>query len=257
VNAEQAKAILQHYRPAIDAGDPYFSEALEQVQRDPALAEWFTAHCASDEAVRCALRQIPVPAGLYEEILQAQAQRRPGRWWMPPAWGAPAAVAALLVLAILGYGLYAHRSRVRPPRDFAAYLQTMTRIAAGPYTLTVVTTDPDVLRHHLAAAHGPADYALPPGLRTLSLEGGLVVEWFGHKVSMLCFTQDDPHDKDGNEDRDVWLFVGSRDALPDAPASAVPQFAPAHGLVVASWTHGDRVYLLATPGAQAELERLF
>src|SRR5919109_2062552 len=82
VNTEQARAILQHYRPSIDAEEPYFSEALEQVQRDPELAQWFTEHCASYEAVRRALRQTPVPAELYEAILKAQARRRSARWWM-------------------------------------------------------------------------------------------------------------------------------------------------------------------------------
>ena len=255
MNTEKAKAILQHYRPSIDAEDPYFSEALEQVQRDPALAQWFIEYCTNYEAMRRTLRQIPVPAGLHEEILKARARHRPGVRWTQPALVAPAA-AAIIVLAIIGYGLYARRSAVTQPHDFAMYLQTMTRVATGLYKMTVVTADPDVLRHHLADAHGPADYALTPGLRTLSLEGGLVLEWFGHKVSMLCFTQDDKQDKDANEDHDVWLFVVSRDALPDVPTAVAPQFTPAHGLITASWTSGDKVYLLATRGAQAEIQRL-
>src|SRR5437867_8020038 len=89
VNTEQAKAILQHYRPSIDVEDPYFSEALEQVQRDPELAEWFTEHCASYEAVRRTLRHIPVPAGLHEEILKAHAPHRPGVRWTQPVLVAP------------------------------------------------------------------------------------------------------------------------------------------------------------------------
>jgi hypothetical protein len=255
VHTEKAKAILQHYRPSIDAEDPYFSEALEQVQRDPALAQWFIEHCANYETMRRTLCQISVPVGLHEEILKAHVRQRPGVRWTHPAFVAPVAV-ALIVLAIIVYGLYARRSVVMQPRDFAAYLQTMTRVATGRYKMTVVTTDPDILRHHLADAHGPADYSLTPALRTLSLEGGLVVDWFGHKVSMLCFTQDDKQDKDANEDHDVWLFVVSRDALPDVPTAVAPQFTPAHGLITASWTSGDKVYLLATRGAQAELQRL-
>ena len=77
MNTEQAKAILQHYRPTVDAADPYFREALAQVQRDPALAQWFTEHCASYEAMRRTLRQTPVPAGLREALLMAQARRGP------------------------------------------------------------------------------------------------------------------------------------------------------------------------------------
>jgi len=123
VNTEQAKAILQHYRPSIDAEELYFREALEQVQRDPELVQWFTEHCASYEAVRRALRQTPVPAGLYDGILKAQARRRSVRWWTQPAWVAPVAAAAVIVLTVIGYALYWHRSATMQPRDFAAYLR--------------------------------------------------------------------------------------------------------------------------------------
>src|SRR6266581_7423324 len=119
VHTEHAKAILQHYRPSIDAEEPYFREALEQVQRDPALAQWFTEHCASYEAVRRALRQTPVPAGLYEGILKAQVRRRSVRWWMQLTWVAPVVAAAVIVLTIIGSALYWHRPAVTQPRDFA------------------------------------------------------------------------------------------------------------------------------------------
>jgi hypothetical protein len=258
VNSEQAKAILQHYRPTVDAADPHFREALEQVQHDPALAQWFTEHCTSYEAVRRTLHQTPVPAGLREAILQAHGQRHPAGRWPQPALLAPAVVVAIIVITVIAYGVYRHRAAVTPPRDFAAYLQTMTRVAAGRYMMAIETAEPDVLRHYLATAHAPTDYALPRGLRVLRLEGGLVVEWFGHKVAMLCFAQDDeePHDKDTKDDHDAWFFVVSRTALPDAPASEAPQFAPTHGLITASWSRGDKTYMLATRGAQATLERL-
>ena len=140
----------------MDAADPYFREALEQVLHDPALAQWFTEHCTSYEAVRRALRQTPVPAGLYEGILKAQARRRPVRWWTQPAWLAPVVAAAVIVLAVIGYTLYWPLSAVTQPRDFTAYLQTITRVVAGRYTMAIATADHDVLRHHLAAARGPA-----------------------------------------------------------------------------------------------------
>jgi hypothetical protein len=256
MNSEQAKAVLQYYRPTVDAVDPHFREALEQVQRDPALAQWFTEHCVSYEAVRRTLRQTPVPVGLREAILQAHAQHRAAGWWLPPA-GVALAVVAVIVLTVIGYGVYWYRYAVLP-RDFTAYLQTMTSVAAGRYTMALETADPEVLRHYFATAHAPTDYALPPGLRALRLEGGLIVEWFGHTVAMLCFVQDDeePQGKDTNDDHDAWLFVISRAALPDAPASDVPQFALAYGLITASWSRGDTTYVLATRGAQATLERL-
>jgi len=257
VNSEQAKAILQHYRPTVDAADPHFREALEQVQRDPKLAQWFTEHCTSYEAMRRTLRQMPVPADLREAILTAPARRHPVVWWPPPA-AVVLAVAAAMVIMVSGYGVYKHRLAVTQRRDFTAYLHTMTRVAAGSYTLAVATADPDVLRHYLATVHAPTDYALPPGLHAFRLEGGLVLEWFGHKVAMLCFTQEDaaPQGKEENEDHDVWFFVVSRAALPDAPASEAPHFALVRGLITASWTHGNKIYVLVTRGVQATLEQL-
>jgi hypothetical protein len=92
----------------------------------------------------------------------------------------------------------------------------------------------------------------------LRLEGGLLVEWSGHHEAMLCLAQDDeePQDKETKNDHDAWFFVVSRAALPDAPASAAPQCAPAYGLIIASWSRVDKTYVLATRGAQATLERL-
>src|SRR5712691_4552702 len=114
VNSEQAKAILQHYRPPVDAEDLYFREALEQVQRDPELAQWFTEHCTSYEAMRRTLRQMPVPAGLREAILTAHARRRPPVWWPQPALVA-LAVAAAMVITVIGYYVYGHRFAVTQP----------------------------------------------------------------------------------------------------------------------------------------------
>jgi len=257
VHSEQAKAILQHYRPTVDAADPHFREALEQVQRDPELAQWFTEHCTSYEAVRRTLRQIPVPADLREAIHRAQAQRHLLVWWRQPTV-VVLAVAAAMVIMVSGYGVYRHRLAVTARRDFTAYLETMTSVVAGSYTLAVTTADPDVLRHYLATIHAPTDYALPPGLQALRLEGSLVLEWFGHKVAMLCFTQEDaePQGKEENEDHDVWFFVVSRAALSDAPASEAPHFALMRGLITASWTRGNKIYVLVTRGVQATLEQL-
>jgi hypothetical protein len=156
-----------------------------------------------------------------------------------------------MVLMAIGYGVYEHRVAVTRSHDFAAYLQAMTRVAVGRYTLAIATADAQVLRHYLATVptvHAPTDYALSPGLRALKLEGGLVLEWFGHPVSMLCFTQEDkePRDTEESDDHDVWFFVVSRAALPDAPVSEAPQFALAHGLITASWSRGDKTLAFPT-----------
>ena len=62
MNIEQAKAILQHYRPSIDAEEPYFREALEQVRRDPNShsGSLSTARAMRQCVVRCAKHPCPL-----------------------------------------------------------------------------------------------------------------------------------------------------------------------------------------------------
>jgi hypothetical protein len=257
VDTEQAKVVLQHYRPTVDAEDPQFTEAVALARRDPELARWLAEHCAGYDAMRRTLRQTPVPAGLREEILQAYAASRAAAWWTRPTWVATLIVAAL-VLNVIGYILYSYQPLVAPPHDFAAYLQAMTAVAAGDYKLAIETKAADELRRYLASQSSPTDYTLTPGLRALDLEGGLTLEWFGRKVSMICFNKGgkEPQGQEANEDDDVWFFVVSRDALPDEPTSETPRFARTNGLITASWSRGDNAYVLATRGEQADLESL-
>ena len=62
MDREQAKEILLRYRPGCDdTADPQIVEALRLLDRDPELAGWFKEQQRADEAVRAALRQMPVP----------------------------------------------------------------------------------------------------------------------------------------------------------------------------------------------------
>ena len=61
----EAKFILNAYRPnGQDADDPRFSEALEQVRRDPMLERWFSESIAFDTVMTEKLRAIEVPPDL-------------------------------------------------------------------------------------------------------------------------------------------------------------------------------------------------
>ena len=74
MNRDDAKNILLLYRPGTaDAADPQIAEALALVKQDAELARWFSEHCARQEVLRAKFRQIPVPAGLKEQIISEQA----------------------------------------------------------------------------------------------------------------------------------------------------------------------------------------
>ena len=70
MNNQEAKFILSAYRPSgEDAARKQFAEALKQVSRDPALANWLADQRAFDQANSDALCSIPVPADLRGNIL--------------------------------------------------------------------------------------------------------------------------------------------------------------------------------------------
>src|SRR5277367_4978588 len=84
MNNLEAKLILQAYRPSgDDASDPFFREALEQVERDPELKKWFANEMAWDASLRSRLETaLPVPPNLKANLLALQKLERPIPWWL-------------------------------------------------------------------------------------------------------------------------------------------------------------------------------
>jgi hypothetical protein len=245
VDSRQAKTVLECYRPGLD--DPRsepFAEAMERARRDPELARWLERELALDAAIGAKLRQVPVPLGLQSRILAGRPAVAPVVWWRRPLV-VFAPLAAVLIAAIVVVTL-AWRS---PSSDFASYRGQMGALVAGDYKLDVEAGELPKLREFFAQRHWPADYSVPSSLQGYPLEGGMAVEWHGHKVSVICFGAE------GDDSKDMWLFVTERDALPDAPLSAVPELVPAAKLMTASWSSGGNVYLLAGHGDEQSLRR--
>ncbi len=76
------------------------------------------------------------------------------------------------------------------------------------------------------------------GLNKLQLTGAGLLRWRSNPVSMVCFNRGDNHM--------LFLFVMNRSALKDAPPD-IPRLGKVADLVTASWSQGDKTYLLAGP----------
>lgn len=232
-----AKEILLRYRPGTtDASDPEFAEALEQARRDPELRRWFEQQQAFYNAMRDQFRQLPVPTRLKEEILTAQHPAVISVAWRRPAFQTLAAAAAIVLL--LGGVLF--WSRPREAGDFAAFQNRVVRTAQRGYAMDITTTNLGAIRKYLADQGALADYVLPAALERLPGDGGAVLRWRNKAVSMVCF--------DLGNHNDLFLFVASRADLPDAPSAPEPQFTQIGRLTAASWSTGDKTYVLAGPG---------
>ena len=96
MNEQEARLILQAYRPGADPDDPEVAAALQEAARNPELARWFAEEQAFDRAIAAHLENVPAPFGLKTRILaQLGPPAAPHRW----SWAVKlAGVAALLFL---------------------------------------------------------------------------------------------------------------------------------------------------------------
>ena len=200
---QEARRILETYRPGVDEIDAQVTEALACARRDDKLSEWLEQESALDGALRKKLRDISVPVGLRTRILaNAPAATSAVVWWRRrPVW--LAAAAAILVIEFVIY--WPH---LRPENAFTAYRAGMVQYVAAGYQMDLRTEDLDALRQQFVKSGWPSDYVVPPALTKLTVEGGCQSQWRGHKVSLLCLEA---------KDHDVWLLVIERDAVWHAP----------------------------------------
>jgi hypothetical protein len=251
MNRDDAKNILLLYRPGTaDAADPQVTEALSLVKQDAELAGWFSDLSTRQEVLRAKFRQIQAPAGLKEQIISEQAAREKiVVWWRQPALTAVAAIVVIL-LALSAIWL-----QLPPPDNtLAIYQSRMVRAALGGYAMDLVTTDPAQIRAYLKQNHAPADYVLPASLEKVALTGCAIQGWQGMKVSMICFRTGKPLAP--GEQSDLWLFVIDRTLVKNAPPNGPPQVAQVNQLITATWTRGDKLYLLGTEGDEQTIRQL-
>ena len=237
MDSRQAKEILMRYRPGTtDGSDPEFAEALEQVKRDRELGRWFERHRAFQSTVADRFKQITVPQHLREKIVAEYNPTRIIVWWRRPVFQALAAAAAIVLL----FGLVYFKLPAREDKSFAAFRNRVVRNAQRGYAMDITTTNLSEIRQYLAAHQANADYVLPAPLAKLPGDGGAILRWHDKKVSMVCLDLGGHHD--------LYLFVADRSDLPDAPATDEPLFARIEKLTAASWSAGDKTYVLAGPG---------
>jgi hypothetical protein len=261
MNQNEAKEVLAIFRPGTaDETDPFFADALELMKNDAALSEWFQRHSAVDTALRAKLREAPVPAGLKEEILSAKLQSARVVWLpRPAAWAVAAAIVGLIILTNwwvtnrapnhAGSNQTTVESSAEEKIDLATYREKMARIVSANYKMSFRSHDLEEIREFLARNNGHTDYELMLPLQKLSGEGSAVLTWRGINTSLICL--------DSGRKTMLYLFITDQANLPDAPINTAPQFVQLGNLASASWTQGNKTYLLLAEGDRTLLETYF
>lgn len=249
MSIDEAKEILKLYRPGTaDACDPAFTEALELAERDAELKRWFAHHCALYVALRSKFKQISVPEGLKEQII---AERRIHS--STPLWQRLVLAGGALAAIVTIFLQISSHWRPRERHDFAAYRTYMGSFASRGYGMDTNTTDLDAIRVYLAEKNNIADYVLPEGLKKNAQAAGCVATtWQGKNVSMICFQSGQPLPP--GHQSDLWLFI-TEPTIEGAPKANAPVFEKENGLTSASWTVGNRTYVLTTDHDEQLLKR--
>jgi hypothetical protein len=249
VNASEAKTFLLLYRPATaGAADPQIVEALALAKLDPELARWLEVHCARQFVVGEKFRQITAPAGLKEQIISEQATQGRNIQWRPRL--ALVAMAAIALVVILAPFWIPHHSK---NDALAIYQNQMVGIALRGYGMDLLTNNPAEIRSYLAKNQAPSDYGLPAALEKVAVAGCAIEGWQNAKVSMICFRTGKPLPP--GQESDLWLFVSDRASLKDLTIGESPHFARVNRLIIATWTKGDKIYLLGTEGDEQTIRQ--
>ena len=249
MNHDEAKNILLLYRHGTaDADDPQIAGALALAQRDPELARWLEEHCARQFVLREKFRQIAAPAGLREQIISEHAAQKKMVFWRQKITLATVPALMLLTTLILFWFL-----RHGHDDTLAIYQNRMAGVALRGYAMDLTTDNPEQIHAYLAQNHAPADFVLPAALKQIALAGCAVESWQGARVSMICFRTGRPLAPGGQGD--LWLFVVARASVRGSPAGSSPQFSKVNRLITATWTQGDKLYLLGTEGDEQTIKQ--
>jgi hypothetical protein len=245
----RAREVLRLYRPGTtDALDPQMAEALQAVQRDPELGDWFEEHCGVYIAIRNKLKQIEVPQDLKRKILLENIGREkviPLHRRPPVLWAAAAAIALLLAGT-----WFLNKPATKP--SFTKFHEWKIGEVQRGYAMIGNTNYAQIVSY-LTTNHFIANYTLSKALAKLPAEGFATKPYQGKPVTMLCFNGGIV--KNGKTN-DLYFFVAQRADFADSPSPGKkPRFGHAGKYTTASWSAGDKVYILAGQGDDSDLQQ--
>lgn len=230
---ERAKELLELYRANdADRSDPFFSEALQMLEVDPVLADWFENEREFDGTVSRAVADVPIPADLKSRLLLHQVTPTRPRWWhhalRPAEFGLAAAIAFLLAIGIAW--LY-----VRPPVPSPFRAEVLQQTWLGRRHVDLETSNLPEIRRFIAAHDLRGDFKLPPELAAMRPHGCSLLSVKGRRVPYVCFIEGSKH---------LHLVVMDRTLFPDPVEMGTPDFETWQNWNTATWTQGKLTFVL-------------
>jgi hypothetical protein len=248
VNPEEAKEILLPYRHDLDdASDPLTAEALALAKSDAELSRWLEEHCAKQYVLREKFRRISVPDGLMQQIVSEHAAAHRASFFKKK--GKFAVLATLAVIIVAAY--FGWQQRLPEDATLTEYQNQMASVMSQDYAMDLTTSDMGSIRNYLKQNHAPADFELTEPLKNMALTGCAVEKWQDKNVTLVCFHAGSTSTNMSTSD--LWLFIVDRKLIRDVPNGA--EFTQIRKLAIATWTAGDKLYLLGQPSDAGYLRK--
>lgn len=242
MNRRKAKQFLEVFRAnGADNEDPQFSEALEQAQSDPRLAQWFADQKRFDRIVADSLKALTVPKDLKAGILEARKIVKPPFW---RNWRVQAAAAACAVAFVTGVSLFVANQKAQFPTLRSSLVEKAWN--AEGHHLEFESSDVVRIKQWLARQFVSTEFSFPAALLDAKLVGCRVVETDGLRVPMICLADGSKH---------LHLFVIDGVTLTDAPGEGTPDFEKCSGWKTAAWQQGGQTYVLTGMNYQTFVNR--
>lgn len=249
---EDIKKHLSTYRPNhSDANDPDLQEALNEVQRDPQLKQWFEAERQFDQQFSEKLKACPAPDGLRELILDAgqsvlndsaltdSDRRTPRRFLM--VW----ALAACITLVLL-ISSWLSRDRLAPSLEgwFTMIAEHSTADMPPPLELGNWAQ----VKYTLAQKGAPLPIKIPSKIKALPSHGCTVLNYKGALVSLICIDdQKSTHH----------LYIIATDDLGEVVRIPEPTLKQLENATALTWTDSNQLYMLVIEGSEEVTPDLF
>lgn len=217
------------------------------LQKDTAARDLYRRSEEFNAQAHRALHDIPVPADLRGKILAqaqtAQPEDSQSKIITVPFWRTPRAIALAAALAFMATGITFWITAPRENQSFAGYRSRMIGFALREYRMDIHTNNLTEVQKFLAQNGAPSEFNLPTPLAQTPVKGGATLTWQGRPVSMVCFDR---------LNTTLYMFVIDNTSAP----SSVQEVTSFKNVATASWTSGNKTFLLAGKVPLEELERL-
>lgn len=248
---EEAKQILDAHtlEEEGEEQDHALDEARALMRSDAALQKWFTRRQAEDRKIALAIAGVTPRAELKAKLLAVEARQKSTakavnrRTWL----------ATLAAAIAAGWLAWARWGRPRSSDEEMSgwqkdSLTDIAQIDGGKLPLDRLTKDDAVIRSFLASAGSPLPKGLPTPLTDNPRIGCKSLQVAGHRAAVVCF--------------EVAPGLAAHLVVIDVPPQqsgaqvGKPEFGSHGAWHYASWSDGEKTYLLGTRASMEKLKGL-